>query len=107
MSIIDALEATLAGGTDNVQLRFGLASAYFRDGRFAEAAQHARVAVELDPDYSAAWRLLGRSLIEIGETGAAKQTLEQGLTVAENNGDMQLVREISVFLKRLRRDEEE
>jgi Tfp pilus assembly protein PilF len=107
MSIIENLEATLAAGNDSLQLRFGLASACFREGRFADARQHAGVAVQLDPDYSAAWRLLGRALIELGDAAAAQEALEQGVSVAEKNGDMQLVKEMNVFLKRLRRDSEE
>ncbi len=105
MSIIDRLEATLAAGTDNVQLRFGLASACFREGRFEDARAHASVAVERDPDYSAAWRLLGRALIELDENAAATAAFENGMAVAERHGDLQLVKEMSVFLKRLQREE--
>jgi tetratricopeptide (TPR) repeat protein len=106
MSIIERLEATLAQGNENVQLRFGLASAYFREKRFEDARQHAAVAVELDPDYSAAWRLLGRSLLELDEKAEAKTAFEKGIEAAEQRGDMQLVKEMSVFLKRLQREEQ-
>lgn len=107
MSIIESLEATLAAGNDSLQLRFGLASACFREERFADARQHAEVAVKLDPDYSAAWRLLGRSLIELDDSAAAQAAFEHGVAVAEKNGDMQLVKEMNVFLKRLQRGKEE
>lgn len=107
MSIIDRLEETLAAGTDNVQLRFGLASACFRERRFDDTRRHAAVAVELDPEYSAAWRLLGRALIELGETDEAQQALRAGIAVAERHGDMQLVKEMTVFLRRLQRDTEQ
>ncbi len=106
MSMIERLEATLAAGTENVQLRFGLASAYFRESRYEEAKKHAAVAVELDADYSAAWRLLARSLIELNEKAAAKTALEKGIAAAQQHGDMQLVKEMNVFLKRLQREEE-
>ena len=106
MSIIGRLEATLAEGTENVQLRFGLASAYFREGQFEAARMHAAVAVELDPEYSAAWRLLGRSLIELDEKVAAQTALEKGIAAAQQRGDMQLVKEMTVFLKRLQREEQ-
>lgn len=106
MSIIDRLEATLAAGSDNAQLRFGLASACLREGRFADARRHAEVAVEHDPDYSAAWRLLGQALVELGEVAAAESAFENGLAIAREKGDMQLVRELNVFLKRLQRAKE-
>lgn len=105
MDMIQKLEATLAGGSDSVQLRFGLASACFREGRFDAARKHASVAVERDPDYSAAWRLLGRALIELDETAAATAAFENGIAVAQQHGDMQLVKEMTVFLKRLQRKE--
>ena len=104
MGIVENLEAMLAAGTDNVQLRFGLATACFREGRFDAAKTHARVAVEHDPDYSAAWRLLGRALVELGDNTAAAVAFEKGIEVAEQHGDMQLVKEMNVFLKRLQRE---
>ncbi|MGD8322850.1 MAG: tetratricopeptide repeat protein [Gammaproteobacteria bacterium] len=103
MGIIERLEATLSAGTDNAQLRFGLASACFREGRFEDARRHAGVAVDRDRDYSAAWRVLGRSLIELGEPEAARDALEQGIAAAQRQGDMQLVKEMNVFLARLQR----
>lgn len=102
MSIVDRLEATLAAGNDSAALRFGLASAYFGDKRFDEARRHAGVAVELDPDYSAAWRLLGRACAALDDVDAAAEAFEQGIASAERRGDMQLVREMRVFLRRLR-----
>jgi Tfp pilus assembly protein PilF len=103
MSIIERLEATLSAGNDNAQLRFGLASACFREGLFDKARRHAGVAVDRDPDYSAAWRLLGRALLELGESAAAQEAFEKGITAAQRHGDMQLVREMKVFLARLQR----
>jgi predicted Zn-dependent protease len=101
MSIIDRLEATLAAGNDSPQLRFGLASAYFGQGEHAAAQRHAGVAVQLDPDYSAAWRLLGRACAEIGAAAEAREAYEKGIAAAQKHGDMQLVKEMRVFLARL------
>lgn len=106
MSIIERLEAALQSGADSAQLRFGLASACFREARFADARRHAGVAVDLAPDYSAAWRLLGRALIELEEPAAALAAFERGVAVAQQHGDMQLVREMQVYIKRLQRNDE-
>jgi Tfp pilus assembly protein PilF len=103
MSMIEKLEATLAAGMDNAQLRFGLASACFREGRFEDARRHAGVAVARDPDYSAAWRLLGRALVELDDKSAAATAFEKGIAAAEQHGDVQLVKEMRVFLARLQR----
>lgn len=106
MSMIEKLEATLAGGMDNAQLRFGLASAYFRERRFADAREHARVAVEHDRDYSAAWRLLGRALVELDERQAAMEAFQSGIAAARLHGDMQLVKEMQVFVSRIERQKD-
>jgi predicted Zn-dependent protease len=106
MSIIERLEATLAAGNDSATLRFGLASAYFAAQQFDEARRHAGVAVALDPDYSAAWRVLGRACAAMGETGTARDAFGRGIAAAERRGDAQLVREMRVFLRRLSPDEE-
>ncbi|HMB72549.1 MAG TPA: tetratricopeptide repeat protein [Gammaproteobacteria bacterium] len=104
MSMIERLEALLAEGNDSSQLRYGLASACFSEQRFADAHRHAGIAVKLDPDYSAAWRLLGRASEKIGDMAAARDAYRNGIAVAESRGDKQLVREMTVFMNRLQRD---
>lgn len=101
--MIANLEKMLAQGGDSASLRFALASKYFEQGELTRAAEHAELAVELDADYSAAWRLLGRIQSEAGETDRAKRTFEHGIEVAEKRGDRQVAREMQVFLKRLER----
>jgi Tfp pilus assembly protein PilF len=101
MTVIDRLEALLASGTDNAQLRFGLASAYMKQNKAREALEHASLAVDLDADYSAAWRLLGQIQARLGLEKEAADTFARGIEVAEHNGDAQLVKEMRVFLKRL------
>lgn len=103
MSKAEQLEALLAAGTDNAMLRLALASAYFGSGDAVRALQHARAAVDLDPDYSAAWRLLGKAHAEAGEPAEAAQAYRRGIEVAARRGDRQAEREMTVFLKRLER----
>lgn len=98
--MIERLEQMLAAGEDNALLRFSLGNAYLKSDP-AAAAQHLRRAVEHDPDYSAAWKLLGRAEAAAGETAAARASFERGIEVAEARGDVQAAREMRVFLKRL------
>lgn len=102
-TLIERLEAMLAAGRDSAQLRFGLASACFAADRLEDALTHAAVAVELDPDYSAAWRLLGRTQARLGHDEDARRSFERGIEVASRRGDEQLVKEMRVFLARLDR----
>lgn len=100
------LEKMLAAGRDSALLRFGLGQACLRDDAPEEAALHLRQATLQDPLYSAAWKLLGKALQQQARNSEAETAWEQGLAVAERRGDMQSVKEITVFLRRLRRAQE-
>ena len=101
MALIDNLAALLAKGQDGALLRYGLGGEYLKLERYADAAQHLRKAVELDPNYSAAWKLLGKALAEAGDATQAMHAYRQGIEVAEKKGDKQAAKEMAVFLKRL------
>jgi len=100
MGMLENLEAMLAGGEDNALLRFTLGSALFKQGDVGRAAEHLREAVRQDPEYSAAWKILGRTLQALDDPGAACRAFAQGIETAERKGDMQAAREMQVFLKR-------
>jgi len=97
------LEALLSKGNDNATLRFALASRYLEANDAATAALHAEQAVRLDPEYSAAWKLLGRAQAAAGSVDAARRSYERGIEVAERRGDRQAANEMRVFKRRLDR----
>ena len=72
-------------------------------GRPDQATPAFRRAIEIDTHYSAAYRDLGRVLMEAGEHEEALETLEVGLTAAESAGDLQTLREIESFQRRCQR----
>lgn len=84
-------------------LRFALATRYLEQGDAERACEHALAASQLDPDYSAAWKVLGQAQAACGRTEAATSTFREGIAVAERRGDRQAVREMQVFLRRLER----
>ena len=86
---------------DDPVVRFGLAGAYLDAGQAENAATEYRETIRLKPDYSAAHRGLGRALERAGRTAEAIAAYTQGLEVATRNGDLQTVKEIEVFLRRL------
>jgi len=73
----------------------------FKEGRYPEAREHLRRAIENKPDYSVAYRMLGRAHFELRENTEARRVFIGGRKVALENGDLQTVREIDVFLRRL------
>ncbi len=86
---------------DNPMILCSLGIELFKEGRYAEARDHLRRAVEEKPDYSVAYRTLGRAHFELQEDAEARRVFERGREVAEENGDLQTVREIDVFTRRL------
>ncbi|MDA8420718.1 MAG: tetratricopeptide repeat protein [Pseudomonadota bacterium] len=101
MPLIENLQAMLARGQDGALLRFGLGSELLKLGQGGQAVEHLRKALEFDPQYSAAWKLLGRALAESGHRDEAIQAYRDGIDRAERKGDLQAVREMRVFLGRL------
>ncbi|MBI1284129.1 MAG: tetratricopeptide repeat protein [Thiobacillus sp.] len=91
----------LASGRDNALLRFSLGNEYLKAGDAATAAEHLRRAVEHDPKYSAAWKLLGKSLTDLEAWPDALAAYRQGLAVAEARGDKQAAKEMGVFARRI------
>ncbi len=100
---IESLEKMIGGPRDGALLRFSLGNEYLKAAAPADAARHFRAAVEFDPNYSAAWKVLGKALAEAGDTSAARTAYEQGIAVAEAKGDIQAAKEMKVFSKRLQK----
>ena len=98
---ITALEKLLDGPRDGALLRFSLGNEYLNADQPKEAAVHFREALRRDPRYSAAWKALGKALVAQGELGEAATTYREGIAVAESHGDLQAVKEMQVFLRRL------
>jgi predicted Zn-dependent protease len=70
-AIIRNFEKLLADGKDNTLLRFSLGNEYLKAGEYVSVVNHLKQAVVLDPKYSAAWKLLGRALVESGQPADA------------------------------------
>ena len=93
----------LEAGRDNALLRFSLGNEYMKEGDSQSAAEHLRAALEHDPAYSAAWKLLGRALEASGALSEALDAYREGIAVAERKGDKQASREMTVFARRIER----
>ena len=98
------LEKLIADGKDSATLRFALGTAYLKQGKANHAIRHLGAAVEMNPGYSAAWKLLGKAYASEGSVPAARASYEQGIAVALERGDAQAAREMQVFLRRLDAD---
>lgn len=99
--MLEQLLRLLEAGQDNAPLRFGLGSAYLKLGETGNAVEHLAKAIELDPSFSAAWKLYGKALQKSGEKDDAVAAFRKGIEVADERGDVQAAKEMRVFLKRL------
>lgn len=95
------LEKLLAAGKDGALLRFGLGNAYLAGGDATRAVEQLRRALAFDPDYSAAWKLLGKALTAAGRLSDALAAYRDGIAAAERKGDKQALKEMQVFARRL------
>jgi len=86
---------------NNPMVLYSLGNELFKEGSYQEARDHLRRAVENKPDYSVAYRMLGRAHFELHEDAEAREVFAKGREVATENGDLQTVKEIDVFLHRL------
>ncbi len=59
-------------------------------------------ALRILPDYTAAFRELGKSLRDAGRWREAEETWGRGVVVAQKRGDTQTLKELLVLLKRLK-----
>jgi len=86
---------------DSALLRFSLGSEYLKCADFEPAIAHLNAAVEKDPGYSAAWKLLGNALADHGRADEALAAYRKGIEVAQAKGDRQAAKEMTVFARRL------
>lgn len=70
----------------NEMIWYGLASEYSKEERWGEAAAALRRVIELKPDYTAAYQMLGTALAQQGETDEARRVWAQGVAVAQSAG---------------------
>lgn len=86
---------------ENPMILYSLGAELFKEENYPEAREHLERAVKNKPDYSVAYRTLGRTLFEMREDDEARRIFERGREIAQENGDLQTVKEIDVFSKRL------
>jgi Flp pilus assembly protein TadD len=101
MPTLADLEKLIGTPRDGALLRFSIGNEHMKAGNASGAVAQLREAVARDPKFSAAWKLLGKALVDTGQSAAALQAYRQGIAVAESRGDKQVAKEMTVFARRL------
>jgi predicted Zn-dependent protease len=71
---------------EDAMVWYGLASEYFKLERWADAAEALRNVVRFNPNYTAAYQMLGTALMKQGETDEARRAWSEGIEVATRTG---------------------
>ncbi len=94
-------ERMLAAGKESALLRYSLGNEHLKAGDAGRAVVHLARAVELDPNYTAAWKLYGKALAAAARDDDALVAFRRGIEVAVEKGDKQAEKEMRVFARRL------
>ena len=101
----DMFRKLLDRDPNNPMVLYSLGNELFKEKKYIEAGEYLSDAVRNKPDYSVAYRMLGRTLYELGQNAEARRVFVEGREVAEKNGDLQTVKEIDIFIRRLEKRE--
>ena len=101
----DMFRKLLERDPENPMVLYSLGNELFKEEKYVEACGYLDKAVRNKPDYSVAYRMLGRTLYELGDNDGARRVFAEGREGAEVNGDLQTVKEIDVFVRRLEKRE--
>src|SRR5215470_3845508 len=86
LSRIAAFEEMLKEQPDEAMIWYGLASEYSKLEDWGKAANALRNVIRCNPDYTAAYQLLGSVLMNLGETAEALRVWKDGIETAGRTG---------------------
>ena len=82
-SRLEIFETMAREQPDNAMIWYGLASEYFKVERWGEAAAALRSVVRVNPDYTAAYQMLGTALLNQGLKEEARRAWTAGIETAD------------------------
>ena len=103
-SRIEQLEKILALDPGDPMTSFGLGGAYGEAQQWEQAAAAYRKAIELKPDYTAAYSGLTEALHALDRTDELRTALEEGIAVGARTGDHIPAEKMRARLHRLNKE---
>ena len=85
-SRIDVFRTMANDQPEEVMIWYGLASEYVKLEQWGEAVDALRNVVRLNPDYTAAYQMLGTALLNQGEKEEARRAWTDGIEAATRTG---------------------
>jgi len=83
---IQVFKEMLQQQPEEVMVWYGLATEYSKLGNWSETAEALQNVIRLNPDYTAAYQMLGTALLNLGNREAARQIWSQGIEAAGRTG---------------------
>jgi tetratricopeptide (TPR) repeat protein len=80
---------------------FSLGREYFNAGEYEAAVQSLRRVIELNPNISKAYQLIGQSLLKLNKQGEAIPVLTAGVKMADSRGEVPPRNEMMQLLKEI------
>jgi Tfp pilus assembly protein PilF len=85
---------------------YGLASEQYKLESWADAAKSLRQVVNLNPDYTAAYQMLGTVLANAGDLDGAQQAWRDGIEAADRTGAWKAKQHMRALLAGVAGDDE-
>jgi uncharacterized protein HemY len=85
-SRIEIFEAMARSQPDDVMVWYGLGTEYLKLEDWRQAERALRRVVEINPDYTAAYQMLGTALAGAGDVEAARGVWREGVKAADRTG---------------------
>ena len=85
-SRIQVFKEMLQQQPDEVMIWYGLATEYSKLESWTEASEALQNVIRLNPDYTAAYQMLGTALMNLGDRDGARQIWSRGLEAADRTG---------------------
>jgi uncharacterized protein HemY len=101
LSKLKQLEDLVKQNPNNALMHYTLGIEYLGTNEGKKAIAVLKEAINLEPDYSAAYRELGKAFMNSNLKKEAVEIFNKGIAVAEEKGDIQTAKEMHVFLKRI------
>ena len=106
-SKIEIFTAMLAEQPDNAMIWYGLASEQYKLENWAEAARSLRQVVNLNPNYTAAYQMLGTVLLNTDDLAGAQEAWRNGVEAASRTGAWKAGQHMQALLTGAAADNEE
>lgn len=102
MTRLERMKTLVALDPKSEITHFGLGQACYDEGLFAEGASAMARAIEIKPDYTAAYEILGRCLEKMGNLEEAEAVYLKGIEIGTVRGDMIPTEKMKARLNRVK-----